>query len=74
MTASRLLPYINAKKAAVNALLYVFLMECVVGAAIAAGIGGKEAMSSLVSEDGYWNAERTLSLISGEQIVPSPVC
>eukprot|EP00656_Telonema_subtile_P005180 TRINITY_DN12354_c0_g1_i1.p1 TRINITY_DN12354_c0_g1~~TRINITY_DN12354_c0_g1_i1.p1 ORF type:complete len:228 (+),score=77.72 TRINITY_DN12354_c0_g1_i1:132-815(+) len=60
-----LLPYINAKAAGLNALLYVFLMECVVGLAIAAGIGGRQAMSSIVSEDGYWNTERVLSLVSG---------
>jgi len=59
-----LLPYINSKAALVNAL-YVFLMECVVGLAIAAGIGGREAMSSVVSDDGYWNTERVLSLVSG---------
>ena len=42
-------------------------MECVVGLAIAAGIGGREAMSSVVSDDGYWNTERVLSLVSGAQ-------
>eukprot|EP00658_Telonema_sp_P-2_P012778 TRINITY_DN14866_c0_g3_i1.p1 TRINITY_DN14866_c0_g3~~TRINITY_DN14866_c0_g3_i1.p1 ORF type:complete len:127 (-),score=42.06 TRINITY_DN14866_c0_g3_i1:17-397(-) len=60
-----MLPYMKTLEWPVNAGLYVLLMECVVGVAVALSYGGREAVQSVLSDDGYWNSERVLSLVSG---------
>ena len=60
-----LLPYMQAETALVNAALYICLMQAVVWTAVAASLLGREGIGSLVTDAGYWTAERVLSVASG---------
>jgi hypothetical protein len=48
-----------------NGLLYVVMMEVVVGLASAIAFGGGAALQSVLDEGAYWNTERVLGVASG---------
>ena len=60
-----LLPYVRSESAALNAAVYVLLMQAVVWTSVLGSILGREAIGALVSDSSYWTAERVLGLASG---------
>ena len=65
-----LLPFVspkgkNKKTRICMAITYIFVMCIVTSCAIVISMGGQTLLEFLVDEDGYWNAQRILSVASG---------